>query len=253
MTKSSSNKSHSSSSEGSHFVIIGEVNKITNSQLNSPKITIENIKDLLENIRSGQKVFLFTFMTGCGHCDNAKPAWKELSVIKKDGVTIAMLNQELLDESGLLNILQLDHIDEKDEEKRKEKEKQKEEVLKMRKELLELTGPAPTGFPNFKVISGTSVKEYEGNRDVESFKKWIDEKSGREKVESVKYEQVGWVRGGASLRGGGKRTRKSGKKFGSTFSKGKKGGKWSRKYKKSINCKRPKGFSQKQYCKYGRK
>ena len=25
--------------------------------------------------------------------------------------------------------------------------------------------------------------------------------------------------------------------------------KWSRKYKKSINCNRPKGFSQKQYCK----
>lgn len=33
----------------------------------------------------------------------------------------------------------------------------------------------------------------------------------------------------------------------------KKGGKWSMKYKKSINCKRPKGFSQKQHCKYGRK
>ena len=30
------------------------------------------------------------------------------------------------------------------------------------------------------------------------------------------------------------------------------GGKWSRKYKSSINCNRPKGFSQKQYCKYGR-
>ena len=30
------------------------------------------------------------------------------------------------------------------------------------------------------------------------------------------------------------------------------GGKWSRKYKHSINCRRPKGFSQKQYCKYGR-
>ena len=29
--------------------------------------------------------------------------------------------------------------------------------------------------------------------------------------------------------------------------------KWSMKYKKSINCKRPKGFSQKQYCKFGRK
>lgn len=31
------------------------------------------------------------------------------------------------------------------------------------------------------------------------------------------------------------------------------GGKWSAKYKKSIDCKRPKGFSQKQHCKYGRK
>lgn len=29
--------------------------------------------------------------------------------------------------------------------------------------------------------------------------------------------------------------------------------KWSDKYKKSINCNKPKGFSQKQYCKYGRK
>lgn len=31
------------------------------------------------------------------------------------------------------------------------------------------------------------------------------------------------------------------------------GGKWSMKYKRSINCKKPRGFSQKQYCKYGRK
>ena len=29
--------------------------------------------------------------------------------------------------------------------------------------------------------------------------------------------------------------------------------KWSIKYKKSINCSQPKGFSQKQHCKYGRK
>ena len=28
--------------------------------------------------------------------------------------------------------------------------------------------------------------------------------------------------------------------------------KWSMKYKKSIHCKSPKGFSQKQYCKYGK-
>ena len=29
--------------------------------------------------------------------------------------------------------------------------------------------------------------------------------------------------------------------------------KWSMKYKRSINCKRPRGFSQRQHCKYGRK
>lgn len=28
--------------------------------------------------------------------------------------------------------------------------------------------------------------------------------------------------------------------------------KWSLKYKRSINCKHPKGFSQRQHCKYGR-
>ena len=38
------------------------------------------------------------------------------------------------------------------------------------------------------------------------------------------------------------------------MTRSKKGGrKWSMKYKKSINCGRPKGFSQKQHCKYGRK
>ena len=36
-------------------------------------------------------------------------------------------------------------------------------------------------------------------------------------------------------------------------SKKKMGGKWSIKYKKSINCNHPKGFSQRQHCKYGRK
>ena len=28
---------------------------------------------------------------------------------------------------------------------------------------------------------------------------------------------------------------------------------WSLKYKRSIDCKRPRGFSQRQYCNYGRK
>jgi hypothetical protein len=35
--------------------------------------------------------------------------------------------------------------------------------------------------------------------------------------------------------------------------KNKSNNRWSLKYKKSINCKRPRGFSQRQYCKYGRR
>jgi len=45
---------------------------------------------------------------------------------------------------------------------------------------------------------------------------------------------------------------KRGKK-GKKSKKSIKGGAWSLKYKRSINCKRPRGFSQKQYCKYGKK
>jgi hypothetical protein len=44
-------------------------------------------------------------------------------------------------------------------------------------------------------------------------------------------------------RNGGKKKQKTSKR---------RARKWSLKYKKSINCARPKGFSQKQYCKYGR-
>ncbi len=40
----------------------------------------------------------------------------------------------------------------------------------------------------------------------------------------------------ATSRSGGRRRRR-------------KGGKWSLKYKRSINCRRPKGFSQRQHCK----
>jgi len=60
----------------------------------------------------------------------------------------------------------------------------------------------------------------------------------------------------SSTRSSGKRsssTRPSSKKYTYIVNSNLKAGKWSMKYKKSINCKRPRGFSQKQHCKYGRK
>ena len=55
----------------------------------------------------------------------------------------------------------------------------------------------------------------------------------------------------SALSGGG-RKRKSRNIIKTIKKINKKPHKWSLKYKKSINCRRPKGFSQRQYCKYGR-
>ena len=84
----------------------------------------------------------------------------------------------------------------------------------------------PDSFPTIKYISngGKIEEDYDKGRDVNSLIEWINSKSKPKRV--MKYRT--------------KQTRKI-------------GGKWSRKYKASINCKNPKGFSQKQHCKYGRK
>jgi thiol-disulfide isomerase/thioredoxin len=90
----------------------------------------------------------------------------------------------------------------------------------------------PVGFPtmfymckkkdiheNYEDCSHIKVKD----RSVDSFVNWIESK--------IKNQDL--------QKGGSKKTLKRRK--------------WSLKYKKSINCRRPKGFSQKQYCKYTRK
>jgi hypothetical protein len=93
----------------------------------------------------------------------------------------------------------------------------------------------PSGFPTIRYITnkGETIENFEDsdiinkNRSIDSFVEWIKSK-----------EQKG---------GKTRKTRKGGK------TRKMLGGKWSLKYKRSINCKRPKGFSQKQHCKYGRK
>jgi thiol-disulfide isomerase/thioredoxin len=82
------------------------------------------------------------------------------------------------------------------------------------------------GFPSMKYISnnGSLQEDFEDSntknktREIDAFIEWIDSKLKADKKQMVQ-----------------------------------KGGKWSRKYKRSINCRQPRGFSQKRYCKYGRK
>jgi hypothetical protein len=110
------------------------------------------------------------------------------------------------------------------------------------------------GFPTMKYIAnkGSTVEAYEDSgiknkdRSVDSFINWIESKI----TDNVSTNNT------SSSQNLVKRLKSANNKR-SNKVKNMKGGKtkrhWSRKYKKSINCRRPKGFSQKQYCKYGRK
>jgi len=84
----------------------------------------------------------------------------------------------------------------------------------------------PTSFPTIVYVHNGTREEYTGERNIDSFVNWINSKLRQNKK-------------------GGNKTKKQ--------TKTKKHSKWSAKYKRSINCNRPKGFSQKQYCKYSRK
>jgi hypothetical protein len=186
------------------FIIIGEDSK----SLTSDK---DKADEVIELINDGKHVFMFIFMEGCGHCDNAKPAWHNLKNLDIDDVALVLLNQKLLDDTSFSG-------------------------------LKKLIGEQPLGFPTFKHIHKNKVDEYSGDRDEESLKKWIQQKSKTSLSKNTKKYNF-------TLKGGYK---KYGKRKIKT-NKNKRARKWSAKYKKSINCKRPKGFSQKQYCKYGRK
>lgn len=95
----------------------------------------------------------------------------------------------------------------------------------------------PTGFPTMRFITdgGNIYENYEDSniqnkdRTIDSFMEWIHSKIDKDKQTKRNFTYK----------------RRKMQKL--------KGGKWSLKYKRSINCKRPKGFSQKQYCKYGKK
>ena len=97
------------------------------------------------------------------------------------------------------------------------------------------------GYPTMRHIHGNTTSEYEKcenishDRTHESFVDWINSISSKKK---------------SSMRGGGGRSRAKMAKRGRKTIKRKRGGrKWSLKYKRSINCRRPRGFSQRQHCK----
>lgn len=180
-------------------------------------------------IKSGHDVFILIYMEGCGPCNATRPEWSKLENALKS--QYANNKKLVVIDVNKDNLNEIKHIGQVD------------------------------GFPTMKYIGnyGKVVESYENSsikkkdRSVDSFINWIESKitnvvsttshSSAKKV----YERI-TKKSHKKHKNGHKGTHRN------THTKINKhrGGKWSRKYKLSIDCEHPKGFSQRQYCEYGR-
>ena len=185
--------------------------------------------DTLDNlIKNNSDVFILIYMDGCGPCNATRPEWNKLEHVlkeqyeKKDNLVIVDFNKNFLPK--LKSIGSID------------------------------------GFPAMKYIknNGKDIETYENSsigkkdRSLNSFINWIESKINTVVSTTSPYDVYNRIESNdKKLK---KKYSSNNKTRRSKIRKNKKrGGKWSRKYKASINCSKPKGFSQKQYCKYGRK
>ena len=177
-------------------------------------------------VKQGKDVFILVYMKGCGPCNATRPEWDMLETAlkdqyaKNDNLVIIDINKDYLS-----SIKHLGNVD---------------------------------GYPTIKYIGkrGTVVEPYEkGERSVSSFITWIESKinnvistnqtSSPENVYKRLVRSEKNTNKTRNKRNNTTKTRRNNKTK-------QRGGKWSKKYKDSINCSKPKGFSQKQHCKYGR-
>jgi thiol-disulfide isomerase/thioredoxin len=181
-----------------------------------------DVSNVDKMIKQGKDVFILVYMEGCGPCNATRPEWEKIGSAlrdqykKNEKLVVIDVNKDLL--SGIKYIGKVD------------------------------------GFPTMKYIGnyGKIIEPYEKSsvkkqdRSVSSFINWIESKINKmvstTPTSSTKdvYNRITKKQHVTSH----KKTRYKKKIH--------KGGKWTRKYKLSINCNRPKGFSQRQYCKYGR-
>jgi hypothetical protein len=186
---------------------------------------IEKLDTYLGN--KNNKTFILIFMEGCGPCNATRPEWTKIKnvlssdFLNRDNITIAAIDNTLAEK--LKNL------------KRK-----------------------PSSFPTMRFIEGSEEENYEDSsipskdRTIDTFVEWIKLKTGENNIGKSDIQHIVYKKPHKTHR----RHNKTHRRHNKTHRRNHKihrGGKWSLKYKRSINCNRPKGFSQKQHCKYGRK
>ena len=188
-----------------------------------------NIQEIDKYIEEGKDVFILLYMEGCGPCMATRPEWEKIKgnldqkYNANNNIAVADIDKNLLD-----SLKYIGDID---------------------------------GFPTIKFISqkGKLVESYEDanipkkDRSVNSFVQWIESKINPSQMKGGSPQQlVRRLHNNYDTTNKTKSNRRKSKKNKSN-NKSKKRRKWSLKYKRSINCNRPKGFSQKQYCRRQRK
>ena len=181
-----------------------------------------------EMIKEGKDVFIIVYMEGCGPCNATRPEWGKLeSALKEQYSTNDKLVVIDVNKDFISNIKHIGSID---------------------------------GFPTMKYIGtyGKTIEPYEESsikkkdRSINSFINWIESKINKvistTPTSSVKnvYNRI------SQTKKHSKKNKRHNKRTTRRHKRKHRGGKWSQKYKSSINCNKPKGFSQKQYCKYSR-
>ncbi len=176
----------------------------------------ENNKDALNKLDDflrSKKVFILIYMNGCGPCNATRPEWEKLENV----LTKEFINR---DDIAIVDI-----------------NTKLTENLKHIKE-------QPKSFPTIRYYENKKYENYEDSnienkdRTIDSFVSWLENKLDDKNISKLSVKEH-------------KPSHKPSQNGGKTRKK--RSRKWSRKYKHSINCRRPKGFSQRQYCKYGRK
>jgi thiol-disulfide isomerase/thioredoxin len=177
---------------------------------------IDKINKYLSN--KDAKIFILIYMEGCGPCNETRPEWSKLKNV---------LSKHFLNKQDIV-------------------------IVSIDKELfgkLKNANKEPMSFPTLRFMtnSGVIMENYEDSqisnkdRTIDSFVEWIKLKTGDKFITTTeKHSELHRFNKTRRKKQYGRKSRKQN------------GGKWSVKYKRSINCNKPKGFSQRQHCKYGR-
>ena len=173
------------------------------------------LKKVQEEIQAGKYVYVMVYMDGCPACVAAHPEWNKV--------------KKTLESTGRTDLLNNDQI----------------VWVDMNKDFLShpdntfVADGRVIGFPTFLLLGKRQDELSTPAPPVATdFVNWIG------KTASKSADPSSPSLSKKTLRGGRRRRRHRTKR---------RGGKWSRKYKRSINCRRPRGFSQKQYCRYSRR